>query len=102
MNGQISWEKWLDKDLGDYLTNLRNTITNIYEQDRKKHKHLPFFTPHGIAHCQAVENPRRRKAHRTEAGDCFPYSKTGIDGLFGVTLLSPGEHNIEKVVKRPA
>jgi hypothetical protein len=29
-----------------------------------------------------------------------PYLKAGIDGLFRVTLLSPGAGNIEKIVKR--
>jgi hypothetical protein len=49
----------------------------------------------GIAYSPAERLPVQRLVI------VFPYLKAGIDGLFGITLLSPGVHNIEKIVKRP-
>ena len=50
------WEGWLDKEHGLKLKAIRNSVTDIYKENEVKFHDLPFYTPHGIQHCSAVEN----------------------------------------------
>ncbi len=50
------WEGWLDEEHGLKLKAIRNAVTDIYKESEIKFHDLPFYTPHGIQHCSAVEN----------------------------------------------
>lgn len=50
------WEGWLDKNLGEYMEKVRTAVRKLYEDNRQQHGDLPYYTPHGPEHCQAVEN----------------------------------------------
>ncbi|MCP4264907.1 MAG: tetratricopeptide repeat protein, partial [Candidatus Brocadiaceae bacterium] len=49
-------EGWLGSHYNEYLVRIRDAVTRISNENEKKHGDLPFYTPHGPDHCQAVEN----------------------------------------------
>ncbi len=50
------WENWLGDYYSKYLSRIRERVTAICISDRKRNGHLPFYTPHGEAHFQSVED----------------------------------------------
>ena len=55
-NEKVVWENWLDDFYGNELRKIREAVRRIYDENKKKHADLPFFTPHGPEHCQNVED----------------------------------------------
>ena len=51
----ISYD-WLDDFFATYLTEIRAKVTDLIEENKVKPSVFPFYTPHGIEHCKAVEN----------------------------------------------
>jgi len=50
------WDSWLDEEHGDKLVKIRTAVKEIYERNIKSYGSLPYYTPHGPEHCEAVEN----------------------------------------------
>lgn len=50
------WESWLDEVHRLKLKSIRNAVQELYDLNTQKYYELPFYTPHGPHHCQAVEN----------------------------------------------
>ena len=48
-------EKWLPPDLGERLETIRKLVKHLYDT-MGIHPQLKWFTPHGVAHCNAVED----------------------------------------------
>jgi hypothetical protein len=46
-------ENWLSGKNYDHYKRIKDCIKKLY--DENKHEDLPHFTPHGVAHCEAVE-----------------------------------------------
>lgn len=49
-------EDWLSDKYGSYLEKIRESVKKIYEEHTHTTHDLPFYTPHGIKHCEAVED----------------------------------------------
>lgn len=50
------WEEWLDDKYGEKLDAIKKEVKEIYKKNIKTYGDLPFYTPHGPAHYQAVED----------------------------------------------
>lgn len=50
------WESWLDKQHSEKLKQIRNAVKDIVKKNKIKYGDLPYYTPHGIKHFQAVED----------------------------------------------
>lgn len=47
-------EKWITSKYESDLKKIRESVEKLYEEN--KNEDLPFFTPHGVEHCRAVED----------------------------------------------
>jgi len=50
------WECWLNDEYGQKLDEIKDKVTEIYNKNQQTYGDLPFYTPHGPVHCQAVED----------------------------------------------
>lgn len=60
-------ESWLDETYGVKLEAIRAAVKELYDLNSQRYYELPFYTPHGLQHCQAVEN----LIHKLIQGDSF-------------------------------
>jgi translation initiation factor 2B subunit (eIF-2B alpha/beta/delta family) len=50
------WESWLNKEFGIKLEEIRKAVEEIHKRNNNTYGNLPYYTPHGPKHCQAVED----------------------------------------------
>lgn len=59
------WGGWLPEDLGDRLTHIKQFVKHLLDT-KKDIPQIQYYTPHGIEHCQAVEDIM----HKLIPGEC--------------------------------
>ena len=55
----LYWDKWIQKDYYlNYLKKIREEVTRRHEKEKNEdtERKTRFYTPHGIEHCQSVED----------------------------------------------
>ncbi len=50
------WKSWLSGENKNYILGIRQAVKRLHEESVEQKGELPFYTPHGPTHCQAVED----------------------------------------------
>lgn len=101
---RMFWDNWLPKDLGDRLVRIRQLVKDIYCRNEKEDP-LIHFTPHGVEHCQAVEDnlhrliPRELHLKLTEAEKFFLLASAWLHdiGMLRGTFIDDKGHSDDEI-----
>ncbi len=88
-NSRSASEEWLPPGLAERLQTIRDRVTLLYEE-LSSEPPLPHFTPHGVAHCQAVEDVIHRllpPPHFTKLSPSERFFLLGAAWLHDVGML---------------
>ena len=61
-------EKWITTKYESDLKKIRESVEKLYEEN--KNEDLPFFTPHGVEHCRAVEDLIKKLVVHKKSNGC--------------------------------
>ena len=70
-------EQWITSKYESDLKKIRESVEKLYEEN--KNEDLPFFTPHGVEHCRAVENLIKNGVEAQSGGGFMKIECVGKD-----------------------
>lgn len=91
------WESWLSKELGGRLETIRDRVSHLYEVHEESSPQSPHYTPHGAAHCRAVEDllhhliPGSKHEELSEDEKFFLLASAWLHDLGMICGILPGD-----------